>query len=251
MSEHLRAVIVDDEGLARAMVKKYLNEYPEIDLVAECSNGFEGIKTIQKHEPDLVFLDIQMPKLTGFELLEILDDPPVIIFTTAYDQFALKAFEVNAADYLMKPFSKDRFDEAIKKAMIRIKENKELDKTEANVSEYVAENREHLQRIITKQQSSIHIFPVENIRYIEAQDDYVMFYTTEGKYLKKQRMKYLEDHLDPDYFVRIHRSYIANIKNIKQIELYEKDSYRVILDDKQTLPVSKTGYDKLKGLLSE
>jgi len=249
MSDTYTAVIIDDETLAREIIKSYLADHNEISILAECSNGFDGIKKINELKPDLVFLDIQMPKLNGFEMLELLDQPPVIVFTTAYDQFALKAFEANAADYLLKPYSKDRFDEAIQKAFLPLRSKAEQS---VLINKLIAQNdtkTEYLERIVIKDGPRINIVPVEDVKYLEAQDDYVMIYSSEGKYLKQKTMKYFEEHLDPMDFVRIHRSYIASIKRIKKIELLEKETYQVILEDKTSLPVSKTGYDKLKGIL--
>ncbi|MHB9014258.1 MAG: LytR/AlgR family response regulator transcription factor, partial [Ignavibacteriaceae bacterium] len=198
---------------------------------------------------DVVFLDIQMPKITGFEMLELIDKPPVIIFTTAYDQFALKAFEINAADYLLKPFSKERFNESIEKAFSHIKNKSPQHDVIQNLIKENDRKPDFLERIIIKDGSKITIMPLENIKYIEAQDDYVMIYSTEGKFLKQRTMKYFEDHLDPNNFIRIHRSFIVPVKRIKRIELAEKNSYQIKLDDTTNLPVSKSGYDKLKEVL--
>lgn len=245
----IKALVIDDESLGREIIKNYLKNYPEITLAGECSNGFEGIKKVNELKPDILFLDIQMPKITGFEMLELIDDPPVIIFATAYDHFALKAFEVNAADYLLKPFNKDRFDEAIKKAVNRLGKRSDEKKLVNNIIEANDKREEILERIVIKDGSKINIVPVDTIKWIEAQDDYVMIHSTEGKYLKQKTMKYFEEHLSPLEFIRVHRSYIAAIKEIKKLELVEKESYQAILADKTTLPVSKTGYDKLKEIL--
>ena len=249
MMNKIRALIIDDEKLAREIIKKFLEDIEEIIIVGECSNGFEAIKIINEEKPDVVFLDIQMPKITGFEMLELIDKPPVIIFTTAYDQFALKAFEVNAADYLLKPFSKERFNESIEKAFSHIKNKSPQHDVIQNLIKENDRKPDFLERIIIKDGSKITIMPLENIKYIEAQDDYVMIYSTEGKFLKQRTMKYFEDHLDPNNFIRIHRSFIVPVKRIKRIELAEKNSYQIKLDDTTNLPVSKSGYDKLKEVL--
>ncbi|HUX60296.1 MAG TPA: response regulator [Ignavibacteriaceae bacterium] len=249
MMNKIKALIIDDEKLAREIVKKYLEDIEEIIIVGECSNGFEAIKIINEEKPDVVFLDIQMPKITGFEMLELIEKPPVIIFTTAYDQFALKAFEVNAADYLLKPFSKERFNESIEKALSHIKNKSPQHDVIQNLIKENDRKPDFLERIIIKDGSKITIMPLENIKYIEAQDDYVMIYSTDGKYLKQKTMKYFEDHLDPHNFIRIHRSFIVPVKRIKRIELAEKNSYQVKLDDATILPVSKSGYDNLKDVL--
>ncbi len=248
MDKKLTAIIVDDETLAREIIKKYLGKYSQIDLLAECSNGFEGFKQINELKPDILFLDVQMPKLTGFEMLEILDNIPSVIFTTAYDQYAIKAFEVNAVDYLLKPYSEARFDEAITKLLIKLsaKQNEPIQ----NIQENFPLLPEYIERIVIKDGQKIFIVPVNDVIYIEAQDDYVMIYTPESKYLKQKRMKYYEDKLNPDSFIRIHRSYIVKIDYIKRLELFEKETYRVILKNEKVLPVSKSGYSKLKDILN-
>jgi|SRR5690554_1928737 len=243
----MKAIIVDDEHLAREIIKKYLANNNDIEIIAECSNGFDAVKEISEKKPDLVFLDIQMPKLNGFEMLELLDDPPAIVFTTAYDNYAIKAFEVNAVDYLLKPFSEERFNEALNKVVERIKQ-KNFDKS--NVEKLIDDHqKEILERIVVKDGPKITIIPVDTLKWIEAQDDYVKIHSEGGRFMKKKTMKFFEDHLDPNMFIRIHRSSIININFIKQMELYEKDSYRVILKDETKLPVSKTGLQKLKGIL--
>lgn len=248
MTEKLRTIIVEDEELARNLMKSFLAKIDAIDLIAECENGFEGVKMINELKPDLVFLDIQMPKITGFEMLELLDHKPQIIFATAYDQYALKAFDYNAADYLLKPYSQDRLKEAVEKVVERIQtEGKESDVAE-KISEFPKE--EYLDRIVVKDRHKIHIAPVDAVRYIESMDDYVMIYTTEGRWMKQKTMKYFENALNPKDFVRIHRSYIVKVNEIGEIQQYEKESYVVILHDKTKLKVSKTGYKNLKEVLS-
>lgn len=250
MAGKIKAVVIDDENLARKIVIKSLEQYPDVDIVAECSNGFEGIKAINEHKPDIVFLDIQMPKLTGFEMLELLEEAPVIIFTTAYDQYALKAFEVNATDYLLKPFSMDRFREAMEKAFVFLNDRKKNAEAVKSLAAHIDEKPDTLERIVVKNGAKISIIPIEKICYLEAQDDYVMLHTTEGRHLKQKTMKYFEDHLPQDEFIRIHRSYIVRLSIIKQIELFEKDTFRVLLHDGKTLPVSKTGYTRLKEIFN-
>ncbi|HYQ56155.1 MAG TPA: LytTR family transcriptional regulator DNA-binding domain-containing protein [Draconibacterium sp.] len=248
MTDKLRTIIVEDEELARKLMKSFLAQNEAIELIAECENGFEGAKQINELKPDLVFLDIQMPKITGFELLELLDHKPQIIFATAYDQYALKAFDYNAADYLLKPYSKDRLDEAIEKVLERIQvEGKESDVAE-KVSNFPKDD--YLDRVGVKDRHKIHIAPVDAVRYIESMDDYVMIYTTEGRWMKQKTMKYFENALNPKNFVRIHRSYIVKVDEIEEIQQYEKESYIVILHDKTKLKVSKTGYKNLKGVLN-
>jgi two-component system LytT family response regulator len=242
MSDNYTAVIIDDESLAREITKKYLAGHEEISVSAECSNGFDSIKKINELNPDLIFLDIQMP--------ELLENPPVIIFTTAFDQFALKAFEANAADYLLKPYSSERFDEAIQKAFVRLRSKTPQTGLIKKLIEQNDEKKEFLERIVIKNGPKISIIPVTEVNYIEAQDDYVMIYSSEGKFLKQKTMKFFDEHLDPKDFIRVHRSYIVPVKGIKKIELLEKDTYQVILQDKTAVPVSKTGYEKLKEILN-
>ncbi|NWF90258.1 MAG: LytTR family transcriptional regulator DNA-binding domain-containing protein [Ignavibacteriaceae bacterium] len=249
MKNNITSIIIDDETLARELVKKYAAHHPNVEVVSECSNGFEAIKKINECKPDIIFLDIQMPKINGFEMLELLEDPPIIIFTTAYDQYALKAFEVNAVDYLLKPFSQERFDEALKKALSFL-ENKSLQ--EQKIKELVKLNeqqKEILERIVVKDMQNISIIPIDDVKYLEAQDDYVMIHTSNKKYLKQKTMRYFEEHLNPRDFIRVHRSYITAIKEIMKIELAEKETYQLILKDKKILPVSRSGYTKLKEIL--
>ncbi len=248
MTEKLRTIIVEDEELARNLLKSFLARIDSIELIAECENGFEGVKMINELKPDLVFLDIQMPKITGFEMLELLEHKPQIIFATAYDQYALKAFDYNAADYLLKPYSQDRLKEAVDKVIERIQtEGRESDVAE-KISDFPKD--EYLDRIVVKDRHKIHIAPVDAVRYIESMDDYVMIYTTEGRWMKQKTMKYFERALNPNNFVRIHRSYIVKVNEIAEIQQYEKESYVVILHDKTKLKVSKTGYKNLKDVLN-
>jgi two-component system, LytTR family, response regulator len=210
----------------------------------ECSDGFQGLKAIQELKPDVVFLDVQMPKLTGFEMLELLENPPVIIFTTAYNEYAIKAFEMNAVDYLLKPFSRDRFAKAVEKAREKLGSKEVTPALKEFVNKVSAS--EKTERIVVKTGTKIQVIPVETLLYLEAQDDYVMLYTAEGKHLKQQTMKHYETTLDNKTFVRIHRSYIVNVHQVVKIEPYEKDSWQVVLKNNVKLPVSKSGYALLK-----
>ena len=191
MNNKVRTIIIDDEQLARSITKSYLSKHPEIEIVAECSNGFDAIKKINEEKPDLIFLDIQMPKINGFEMLELLDDPPAIIFTTAYDQFEIKAFEVSAVDYLLKPFSEERFNESLKKSYTYIKDKFQQNSAIKNIIEQNDERIEFLERVVIKEGSKISILPVESIKWIEAQDDYVMINSEQGRFLKKKTMRYV------------------------------------------------------------
>jgi two-component system LytT family response regulator len=246
----IRTLIIEDEAPAREILQNYLKEIPEIEIVGEAQDGFSGLKAIAELKPDLIFLDIQMPKLTGFEMLELIEERPEIIFTTAYDQFALKAFELNAADYLMKPFHKERLVKATLKVVEKLNKN-EINKTP--VSEILAkkpENSAPLSRIVVKKANAINIIPVDKIKYFAAEDDYVMIYYAEGKALKQQTMKYYEDNLPKEQFVRVHRSYIVKISEIKKIEPYGKDNHIAILNSGERIPISRSGFSLLKGELS-
>ena len=243
----IKTLIIDDEPLARSVISQYLRDEEEFEVIGECGNGFEGLKAIQEHNPDLLFLDVQMPKLTGFELLELLDEVPVVIFSTAYDQYALKAFEQNAVDYLLKPFTRERFRGALKRAAEKLQaaggENEEYIRqviTSARQSEKV------IDRIAVRNGSRIEIIPLHKISYIEAQDDYVAIYTEGKKFLKQLTMKYLESALPSHDFIRVHRSYIVAVKSINRLEAYSKDGHLAILASGEKIPVSRKGYQQLR-----
>ena len=242
----LRTVIIDDETPARELLRHYLSEYPDIDIIAECADGFEGLKAITDLKPDLVFLDIQMPRLTGFEMVEVMTEKPIIIFTTAYDQYAIRAFELNAIDYLLKPFPKERLRSSLIKAR-ELSGAKDDNKSAAvSLLANMPKNNDPINRIVTRKGNSINIIPVEKVRYVEAQDDYVMIYSSEGKALKQQTMKFYEENLPGNDFVRIHRSYIVRLEEIKKIEPYSKDNHVAVLHTGDKLPVSRRGYKLLK-----
>ena len=239
----MKAIIIDDEPLARMMVKEYLQSYPHITVAEECNDGFEGIKAIQQHQPDLIFLDIQMPKINGFEMLELIDNPPQVIFTTAFEEYAIKAFDAHAADYLLKPFSKERFDKAMQKLQQQ-RVNAVPDIVETAMQSTVPNNR-----IVVKDNGKIKIIPLAQVQWLEAADDYVKIITPEGSFLKKKTMQHFENSLPPQEFIRIHRSYIVNAALITRIDLHEKDSHLALLTTGAHLPVSKAGYAKLKEVL--
>jgi len=242
----IKILIIDDEAPAREIIKHYLKEIDSIEVIAECADGFTGLKTISTVKPDLVFLDIQMPRITGIEMVEVLTEKPEIIFTTAYDQYALRAFELNAVDYLLKPFPKRRFLEATKKAIDKIRSGQGNKVPASQLLTKSPEASTPVSRIVVRKSNSINIISVDQIRYVEAEDDYVMIYHSDGKALKQQTMKFYEDNLPKADFVRIHRSYIVKVKEIKQIEPYGKDSYVAILHSGDKLPVSRAGYKHLK-----
>ena len=244
--EKIRILIIDDETPARELIKHYLKEVESIEVIAECSDGFSGLKSISTLKPDLVFLDIQMPRLTGIELVEVLTEKPEIIFTTAYDQFAIRAFELNAVDYLMKPFEKRRFLGAVKKAIDKIRAGVGNKQPASELLSKKPESASPVNRIVVRKANSINIIPVDHIRYVEAEDDYVMIFHSNGKALKQQTMQFYEDNLPKSDFVRIHRSYIVKVEEIKQIEPYGKDNHVAILHSGDKLPVSRSGYKHLK-----
>ena len=244
--EKIRTIIIDDETPARELIKYYLTELDSIEVISECADGFSGLKTITALKPDLVFLDIQMPRLTGIELIEVLTEKPEIIFTTAFDQFAIRAFELNAVDYLMKPFPKRRFIDAVNKAVDKIRTGKGNKEPANQLLAIKPESSAPVNRIVVRKGNAINLIPVEHIRYVEAQDDYVMIFHTTGKALKQQTMKFYEDNLPKSHFVRIHRSYIVKVEEIKGIEPYGKDNHVAILNSGDKLPVSRAGYKHLK-----
>lgn len=237
----IKSIIVDDEPLARDIIKDYLKDYPSIAVTEECNNGFEGLKAIQQHQPDLVFLDIQMPKINGFEMLELIDNTPSLIFTTAFDEFAIKAFEKNAIDYLLKPFSKERFAKSIEKFMQKPDNN-----AVQNILEEASLTPSQQNRVVVKDGPKIKIIPISKIQYFEAADDYVKIICDDGVFLKNKTMAFYEKSLAPFHFVRIHRSYLVNTQLITRIYPAEKDAHSLLLSTGKDLPVSKSGYAKLK-----
>jgi two-component system LytT family response regulator len=242
----IKAILIDDEPLARSIVAEYLRAYPEIQIVQECNDGFEGVKAIAQHKPELIFLDIQMPKINGFEMLELIEQPPAVIFTTAFDEYAIKAFESHAIDYLLKPFSKERFDKALNKWLAQRHSTEE--KSKSLIQEEVRQPEER-NRVVVKEGGNIRIIPINEIQYIEAYDDYVKIYTLKEMYLKKKTMSFYENSLDASQFVRVHRSYILQLNQITRIEPLEKETYLALLKSGAKIPLSKTGYAKLKSVL--
>jgi two-component system LytT family response regulator len=243
----LRIVIVDDEPLARAVVREYAASDAAIEIVAECANGFEAVKAVADLKPDLVLLDVQMPKLDGFEVLELLGRDQPVVFITAYDQYALRAFEVHAIDYLLKPFSAERFAEAVERARQRARA-----KASMPVDALVRDAKPrggYAERVLIRDGAHVHVLPIDAIDYVEAQDDYVAFKSAGKQYLKDQTLAAVEASLDPARFVRVHRSFVLNIDRISKVELYAKDSRMAILKDGTRLPVSRAGYARLSQLL--
>lgn len=235
-----KVLIIDDEPLARSVVKNYLGEFESIEVIGEYGNGFEGFKAIEEHQPDLIFLDIQMPKLNGFEMLELIENPPSVIFTTAFDEYAVKAFEASAVDYLLKPFDQERFKKAISKWM---------NSTSSSEISTFSIQPDELSRIVIKDGSSIQVLPLDEVIMIEAYDDYVKIHTKDKYYLKNKTMSYYEDLLKKKDFLRIHRSYIINLNELTKIDSFEKNSYRASLTNGSVVPISRTAYTELKTVL--
>jgi two-component system LytT family response regulator len=240
----IKVIIIDDEPLARSIVEEFLLEQKNFTIVAQCGDGFDGLKAVHVHKPDLIFLDIQMPKINGFEMLELLEHKPDVIFTTAFDDYAIKAFESSAIDYLLKPFNKERFRKAIEK----------WEKWQVNQQVFQQDFSELQQpvqreRVVVKQGSNIKIIPVGDILYLESADDFVKIHTAQGSFLKNKTMGYFEQTLDPAHFVRTHRSYIVQLAQITRIDPYEKDSFVAVLKNGTKIPVSRSGYPRLRASL--
>lgn len=255
--DRIRAAVVDDEAPARALLREYLTERPEVEVVAECANGFEAVKTLGELKPDLVFLDIQMPKLDGFEVLELLAPIPAVVFCTAYDEHALRAFEVHAVDYLLKPFPRERLDEALGKVQERLASRRASQRDEAGetaeraraMADTARGDFTYLQRIVVKSGSSIDVVHVNGIDLVEAKGDYIAVHIDGKELLKQQTLADLAKGLDPNRFVRVHRSYVVPLDRIVRIEPYTKDSRVAVLKNGKQVPVSKAGYARLQELM--
>jgi two-component system LytT family response regulator len=245
---NIRAVIVDDEELARQILHEYLRSEPDLEVVAECANGFDAVKTVTELKPDLLFLDVQMPKLDGFEVLELIGNEVAVVFVTAYDQYAMKAFDAAAVDYLLKPFDQDRFRTALQRVRRRLGETAS-NPNAAELKTAAQPPGQHARRIVVKDGVRVHIIPVGQLDYAEAQDDYVALHSAGKTYLKQQTLSSLESSLDPTRFVRVHRSYLVNLERVAKIEPYTKDTRLAILAGGSQVPVSRTGYVRLKELM--
>ena len=239
----LSALIVDDEPLARALVREFLRAHPDIQVVGECGNGFDAARDITALNPDLVFLDVQMPKLNGLEVLELTGRNAGVIFTTAYDEYALKAFDHHAVDYLLKPFSQARFDEALAKA------RQLLGQAAPGVPALLADPGQRLQRILIRDRQQIHVLAVDQIEYIQAQDDYISLYSAGRDYLKTQSLTEVAERLDPQQFVRVHRSYLLNLHILKSLDRASKDSFVAQTQGGRQIPISRAGHERLMALI--
>jgi len=247
-TEKLRTLVVDDEELARKVLRELLLPHPEIEVVAECKNGLEAVKAVSEHRPDLLFLDVQMPKLTGFDVLELIGPEIPVIFVTAYDEYAMKAFEVHAVDYLLKPVGKDRLAAALERVRARRGPKLPLPSALAAAARPAGQFAE---RLLVKDGTRVTLIPTSKLDYAEAQDDYVALSSEGKKHLKQQTIASLEAALDPRQFVRIHRSYVVNLERVVRIEPYGKDSRVAVLASGVRLPVSRAGYSRLQALLDE
>ena len=246
----IRTVLVDDEQLARQVLREFISAHADLEVVAECSNGFEAVKAVSEQKPDLLFLDVQMPKLDGFEVLELIGDQTAVVFVTAYDNYAIKAFEVHAVDYLLKPFSAGRFDAALARAKQRLSgAAPQKPPAAADLAASARPPAQYLDRVAVREGSQVSIIPVGKLDYAEAQDDYVALVSAGKKHLKQQTISSLESALDPQRFMRIHRSYIVNLERVAKVEPYGKDSHIAVLASGTQLPVSRAGYARLRGFL--
>ena len=248
MDKKIRAVIVDDEELARQMLREFLSAHQEIEIAAECANGFEAVKAVTELKPDLIFLDIQMPKLDGFEVLELIGTDRAVVFVTAYDEYAIRAFDIHAVDYLLKPFGAERFETALQRARQRLGGKLPAP---AELSSSARPPSQPLERIVVREGTRVFIIPIAKLDYAEAQDDYVALVSEGKKHLKQQTISSLEGILDPSRFLRIHRSYIVNLEKVTKVEPYSKDNYMVVLSNGTQLPVSRSGYARLREVLEQ
>lgn len=242
----IKVLIIDDEPLACELIQEYLRPFENLEVIGFCHDGFSGLKTIQDQKPDLLFLDVQMPKINGFEMLELIEEPPALIFSTAFDQYALEAFETNAIDYLLKPYSKERFEKAIGKFLNSTIANSNIPK----MLEEIGSKQKDQNRIVIKDGGKIKILPLLEIVHLEADDDYVKIYSTNGKFIKKKTLQFYEDNLAQDSFCRVHRSHLINISHIERIDPYEKNGHLALLKDGSKIPISRGGFQKLKEKLN-
>ena len=248
-SRKWKALIVDDEELARKLLREMLESHPEIEIVAECGNGMEAVKAVAEHKPELLFLDVQMPKLSGFDVLELVEPAGLaVIFVTAFDRYAMKAFDVHAVDYLLKPYSTERFEAALERA----KSQKMEQPPDATALAATARpSGQFLERIVVKDGAKVTLVPTAKLDYAEALDDYVSLATEGKKLLKQQTISSLQAALDPAVFVRIHRSFLVNFERVSRIEPYGKESKVAVLGNGAKLPVSRMGYERLKRIMGE
>jgi two-component system LytT family response regulator len=242
----LRVLIVDDEELARQLLREYLASQPDVEIVSECRDGFEAVKAIQELKPDVVFLDVQMPKLDGFEVLELIQTQAAIVFVTAYDHYATKAFDAAAVDYLLKPFDAARFQTSLNRVRRRLAEKAQVAILPSHLKSAARTPGEFAERIVVKDGTRVHIIPVKQVEFVEAQEDYVAIHSAGKTFLKQQTISSLEEALNPSEYVRVHRSYIVSLEQVSKIEPYSKDSRIAILKSGAHVPVSRAGYLRLR-----
>jgi two-component system LytT family response regulator len=241
----LRVVMADDEALARRVLKEYLAVETDMEIVAECSNGFDAVKAVNEQKPDVVFLDVQMPKLDGFEVLELIDPPGAVVFVTAFDQYAMRAFDAAAVDYLLKPFSAERFRASLERVRARLRD-RSPSAVPQNLRAASRPPGEFLDRLVVKEGPRVQVIPVGKLDYAEAQDDYVALRSEGRNWLKQQSIASLESALDPRRFLRLHRSYLVNVDRIVRIDANTKDTWVALLTDGSKIPVSRAGYTRFR-----
>jgi two-component system, LytTR family, response regulator len=246
---NIRAIIADDEDLARLLLREYLSTEKDIEIVAECASGFDAVKLVAEHQPALLFLDIQMPKLDGFEVVELIGKDVAVVFVTAYDQYATRAFDASAIDYLLKPFDQERFRTALDRVRQRISSRTLTNLNIDELRKAASPPGQFITRIVVRDGTNLHIIPVNQLDYVEAQDDYIALHTRGKTHLKQQTISHLENSLDPARFVRVHRSFLVNLARVARVEPYTKDSRIAILADGARIPVSRSGYLRLKELM--
>jgi len=244
----LRAIIADDEELARRILREYLASEPDIEIVAECPNGFEAVKAVNDLKPDLLFLDVQMPKLDGFEVLELVDSAVAVVFVTAYDQYAMRAFDAAAVDYLLKPFTTERFRASLDRVRGRFSAAAAPPQLPRDLKLASRAPEEYLERLVVKDGPRVHVIPVGKLDYAEAQDDYVALRSEGKSWLKQQTISGLETALDPRRFLRVHRSFLVNMERIARLEPNTKDTWLAILRDGTKIPMSRAGYSRFREL---
>lgn len=236
----IRTLLIDDEPLACMLLQDMLSAYDDIEIIGICHDGYDGLKNIQQLKPDLIFVDIQMPKITGVEMIELLEEKPLIVFSTAYDEYAVKAFEMNALDYLLKPYDNQRIAMAVDKIKAKWTGNKADQTSDMNFA-----TPESKQRIVVKENNIIKIIPLDQVQYLEAAGDYIKIITQEKTHIKHGKISHYEQLWSSVNFVRIHRSYLLNMNYLSAIEQYNA-SHLAILKNKSNLPISKSGFELLK-----
>jgi len=243
----IRAVIIDDEPLARQVIREFLENHPEVEITGETGNPLKALEIIRVEKPDLLFLDIQMPEMNGFELLDQLTNPPTIIFCTAYDEFAIKAFEANAIDYLLKPFDQERFDRALEKARRFIKGEAPAPQMD-RLLHYLTQHQRPMRFLVKKGNRMVVVSPDE-LLWVEAQEDYSLLHTEKGNFLVSRSLQELEKRLSSSGFMRIHRSALVNSQAIKEIHPWSSGRYLLILKNGDRVESSKSGAHLIRKML--